>query len=107
MRIWMHLLLNIIAVFGGFFGGTILAAMMLEVIRDGPRWVVIPVIAVSMVALAYGGLRIGEWLVRRLPARCPACAGPAYAEGHRPIRFRCTECGHVHHTLVRAKWGGD
>jgi hypothetical protein len=104
MRIWMHLVLTVIAAFAGFSGGAILTAMLLEVIRDGPRWVVIPVMVVSMVAFIYGGLRAAEWLVRQLPARCPACAGPAYAEGRQPIRFRCTECGRVHRTRVRANW---
>ena len=63
-----------------------------------PAVVVIPVVIVLMVAFIYGGIRGGEWLVRRLPARCPACAARAFAEGHRPIRYRCTECGHVHRT---------
>jgi len=107
MRIWMHLFLSVVAMFAGFFGGAILTAMLLEVIREGPRSVVVPVICVSLVASAIGGLRAGEWLVRRLPVRCPACAGPSYAEGHRPIRFRCTACGHVHRTRMRANWGGE
>jgi hypothetical protein len=107
MRIWMHLLLGVVAMFGGFFGGAILTVALLEVIHDGPRWVVIPVTVVAMVALVLGGFRAGEWLVRQLPARCPACAGRAYAEGHRPVRFRCTACGHVHRTRMRANWGGD
>lgn len=43
MRIWLHLLLETVAVFVGFLAGGILAAVLLELIRDGPRWVVIPV----------------------------------------------------------------
>ena len=93
--------------FAGFFAGAILAALLLELIRDGPRWAVVPVVCVSLVVFVYGGLRTGEWLVRQLPARCPQCRGAAYAEGHRPIRFRCTVCGHVHRTNVRANWGAD
>jgi hypothetical protein len=105
MRIWIHLLLTGVAVFVGFIAGGILAALLLELIRDGPRWAVIPVVCVALVAFAYGGLRAGEWFVRQLPARCPKCRRAAYAEGHRPIRFRCASCGHVHWTNVRANWG--
>ena len=105
MRIWLHLILSAVAVFAGFFAGAVLTALLLELIRDGPRWVVIPVTVVSMVAFLLGGIRSGEWLVRRLPARCPACGRAAYAEGHRPIRFRCRACGHVQRTNTRTNWG--
>jgi ribosomal protein S27AE len=105
MRIWIHCLLSGVAMFAGFFAGGLLTGLLLELIRGGPPWVVVPVVIVTMVAFIYGGLRAGEWLVRRLPARCPACAGQAYAEGHRPIRFRCSKCGHVHRTNMRTNWG--
>lgn len=107
MRIWMHLLLSGFAVFAGFFGGAIATALLLELIHDGPRWIVIPVTCVAMVVFVVGGLRTGEWAVRQLPARCPECDGTTWAEGHRPIRFRCRACGHVHRTNVRANWGAE
>jgi hypothetical protein len=107
MRIWMHLLLSAVALFAGFVGGAILTAVLLDLIHDGPRWIVIPVTCVAMSVFVVGGLRTGEWTVRQLPARCPACRGAAWAEGHRPIRFRCTACGHLHRTRVRANWGAD
>jgi Na+/glutamate symporter len=71
VRIWMHLFLSAVGMFAGFFAGAVLAALLLELIRDGPRWVVIPVTAVGMVASLLGGIHSAEWLVRRLPARCP------------------------------------
>ena len=107
MRIWMHQLLGAVAEFAGFFAGAVVTALLLELIRDGPRWVVIPTITVAMIAFVIGGLRAGEWFVRRLPARCPACRGAAWAEGHRPVRFRCRACGHVHRTRFRTNWGSD
>ena len=107
MRIWMHLVLSAAAVFSGFFAGALLTGLLLELVRGGPRWAVIPLICVAMVAFVYGGLRSGEWLIRQLPVRCPECRRTAYAEGHRPIRFRCEACGHVHRTNVRANWGAD
>lgn len=107
MRIWMHLLLSVIAMFAGFVAGGILSALVLELIREGPGWFVFPVMAVTLIGLCVGGVLGAEWLVRRLSARCPLCRGPAYAEGHRPIRFRCTACGHIHHTRMRTNWGSD
>ena len=107
MRIWMHLLLSAVAVFAGFVGGAILTALLLELIRDGPRWIVIPVTGAALLVFIVGGVRTGEWAVRRLPARCPACGGDTWAEGHRPIRFCCRACGHVHRTRTRANWGTD
>src|SRR5262245_32562689 len=107
MRIWMHLILSSIAVFAGFIAGGIVLALLLELIRDWPKAVFIPCIIVSAFVLVLGGLRVGEWLIRRLSARCPQCRGRAYAEGHRPIRFRCKVCGHVHRTNMRTNWGAD
>src|SRR5262245_19388922 len=107
MRIWMHLLLSSIGMFAGFFAGGLMAAVVLELIRDGPRWIVIPTMIVTLIGLCYGGIRLAEWLVRQLSVRCPMCRGPAYAEGHRWIRFRCTACGHVHVTRMRTNWGDD
>jgi ribosomal protein S27AE len=107
MRIWMHLILSSVAVFAGFFAGGLVLAGLLELIRVWPQWILIPTIIVSAFVLVFGGLRLGEWLVRRLSARCPQCRGRAYAEGHRPIRFRCTACGHVHYTNMRTNWGAD
>jgi hypothetical protein len=103
----MHLLLSSIAVFAGFLAGGFLTALLLELIRDGPRWLVIPTMVVALVVLCVGGLRAGEWLVRRFAARCPECRGPAYAEGHRPIRFRCVACGHIHYSRMRTNWGDN
>lgn len=105
MRIWMHQVMEVIAVFAGFIVGGFLSALLLEVIRDGPRWLVIATMIVAFPALIYGGLRAGEWLVRQLPARCPKCRGPAYAEGHRPIRYRCRLCEYEHFTRSRTNWG--
>src|SRR5262245_55342394 len=105
MRIGTHLLLSFVAVFAGFFGGGRAAGAFLELIRGGPRWVVIPAIVAAMLTFVYGGVRLGEWSVRQLPARCPKCRGKSYAEGHRPVRFRCQECEYVQRTNVRAKWG--
>jgi hypothetical protein len=107
MPIWMHHVLSTIAIFAGFFGGGLLTAILLELIRGGPKWVVLPVVSVALIVFAVGGIRFGEWLVRLLPARCPNCRGRAYAEGHRPIRFRCQECQHVHFSRSRTNWGKD
>lgn len=107
MPIRLHLFCSAVSMFAGFTGGAGLAALLLEGIRDLPRWFVIPVMVVALVVFVVGGIRAGEWLVRRLPARCPACGRAAVAEGHRPIRFRCRSCGHVHRTNVRTNWGSD
>ena len=107
MRIWMHQLLSMFACLGGFLTGGLGAALVLEVIRGGPQWLVIAVVSVCLVGFAIGGIRAGEWLARRIPARCPECNGRTFAEGHRPIRFRCRECGHVHLTKTRTNWGSD
>jgi hypothetical protein len=85
----------------------LLSALILELIRGGPRWFVIPAMIVTLIGLCFGGVLGCEWLVRRLSTRCPECRGPAYAEGHRPIRFRCTAFGHVHCTRMRTNWGND
>ena len=105
MRIWMHLLLMATATFSGFFAGGGLTALVAELVRDRPPAVASAVIVPALVAFALGGALLGEWLVRRLPARCPSCGRPAYAEGHRPIRYRCRSCGHDYHTRARTNWG--
>ena len=105
MRIWMHLTLQAVGTFGGFFCGGLALSAFLELIRGAPRWVTIPTIILTVVPFVYGGMRIGEGLARLLPARCPECRGRAYAEGHRPIRFRCRVCGLVHRANVRTNWG--
>lgn len=107
MRIWVHLTLSSLGVLLGFGSGCVLIALVLELIRGYPQWVVIPVIVVTGFAFIFGGVRAGEAFVRLLPARCPHCKGRSFAEGHRPIRFRCTECEHVHQTRMRTNWGND
>ena len=107
MRIWMHLTLNGFAAFGGFVFGALVFAQVLVWLHGGPQWVVIPVTTAAMFVFPLSGLWIGERLVRRWPARCPECRGSAFAEGHRPIRYACRDCGYVHLTRMRANWGGD
>jgi hypothetical protein len=107
MRIGMHLVLSTLAATAGFLAGSLLTALLLEVIRGCPQWVVVPSTVIALIGFCVGGVRGGEALVRLLPARCPDCRGRAFPEGHRPVRFRCKSCQRIHRTRMRVYWGGD
>ena len=86
-------------------------------LREGEPLPADPAVAVAAVAglvacmfgsAALGLFAAGRAVKRCVPARCPACAGPAYHEfgrsvptrggGGRAVDYRCRSCGHVHPT---------
>ncbi len=102
-----HLIIQVVFVFAGFIFGGILAAIVMEFIRPLPSILSIPLGIVALLSLAYGGVRGGEYVARLISVRCPQCRSSSFAEGHRPIRYRCKTCGHVELTRCRASWGKD
>jgi hypothetical protein len=112
MRIWCHLALTTAAQVLAF-GVAVLASSSLvglasgQVVTDS-RPLQIAAVVVGMLfvfASIYGGIRLAEWLARRVAARCPRCRGAAVAVGHRPIRYACRDCHHVEATSVLVHWG--
>lgn len=75
-------------------------------------FLVIPQMQLSpvMMGLALAGLggaatTVPRMLMALVPAACPACAGPAFCRGNRPIRFVCHSCGHEHDTGIAVRSG--
>jgi hypothetical protein len=99
MRIWVHQLLTVLALFGGFLSGVGLLALAAEFIRlpamNVSRWIALAPVGVLVVALPIGCTLLSLWLVDRCPARCPRCQGPAFVVCHRPFRYECRGCGHL------------
>jgi hypothetical protein len=125
MSIVVHRMLGAVLQIAGFFGGAIVGAgvgmLILMAVAGsfkppegrapdsgGSGSALTACCGLSIgVPLFFGGAWVGRTLayglfVRRVPARCPQCRGPAYfqSEGNE-VHYRCRSCKHVY---VGASW---
>jgi hypothetical protein len=113
MSIRLHMitliLLTIVAMFLGVLlgiGFMLAAGVFLGMLGWGesvPTEVLLLLIPLTVVAV--------EWAVvaalKRVPARCEVivCGGNAYCIGINPIAYVCADCGDLHNTEFRIRWG--
>jgi ribosomal protein S27AE len=93
MSVQRHLVLKTVAEVIGFVGGAIFVLSM----GDGFRIWRIPFPWSAAVPIVVG-IGVAFWVFKFIPARCPKCAGSAYAKGMEPVRYVCGGCGHIQWT---------
>src|SRR5437762_168288 len=102
MRIWMHGIIELVVVMAAFFGTGFVIIIsglesLIESLMGGTKFAILA--AMLLVApIIFGACYLAQVLIRKIPARCPECRGHTYAEGNRPVRYRCVDCGFVHVT---------
>lgn len=107
MPIWLHILLDTVVFLAGIMLWWATAFGLWSVIpaRKVPHNLAVQVTILAILALGIGVGRLLSKRFRRIPARCANCGGRSYAEGNRPIRYRCRDCGCVKVTNVSSNWG--
>jgi hypothetical protein len=105
MPIWLHLAAAYAGRVVGFLAACLAASyamwaaaglVRLDLEKAG-NLVRIPVVLLSAVVMfssAVVGIRAGNWLVLRLPARCPRCGGRARGRGCKVVTYTCENCGY-------------
>ena len=108
MPVWLHLLIDTIA----FFATVVLwwtitiPLLSLDFVRGIVRDNEVRTTVNFVVCAAGLGLGvIASRVFRKIPARCVKCGGKTFAEGNRPVRYKCKECGFVQLTKLRSNWG--
>lgn len=119
MPIWLHIVMETVIGVGGFLlGGALTLSVFMETMTVVAGWLqgcalAIPVWVPHGIAVLFSAplmfaipLLLSRWF-RQIPARCGKCDGRAFAEGHRPVRYRCQECGWLKTTNVNSNLGPD
>jgi WD40 repeat protein len=102
LPVWAHMALLFLAPLVGFLGGAFGFLVVNGAIfgAGGPSPLPVPLVIVCFLAFPFLGLSLALALVRLCPARCPHCGGRSYAEGNRPVVYRCAACGHLRRTVL-------
>lgn len=101
MPVRLHAYLSVGAVFVGLVGTAILLAayskpLGLNGISGTPGALLMIFILVS------GGMISGLIFKHLIPALCSECGGRSRQYKSRPVRYRCTVCGHKQRTGINA-----
>src|SRR5262245_35986953 len=110
MPIWCHQLLSLGAALAGFAAGGALLFFIIALVwpsnaAEGDGGKFSPVWVLPLIALPFAGIHLGGRLMDFCPARCPQCRGRAYIVGHRPVWYRCRDCGAEKRLSVSVAWG--
>jgi ribosomal protein S27AE len=104
----VHMLIDVVVC----LGGTILTWMLMFVLwpyaaieKIIPSKTARITLSILPGLLGFGvGALLSKWW-RTIPARCKKCGGRTLAEGTRPVRYLCGDCGFLEVTHVWRKWG--